>query len=154
MRCRHCEHNVIKPEYNPTSVKYRIQLCATSHVPEVRFVKVDPLKAGQASALILKLSNPTIHDMTITIMDLPTIEDEKLMIEEMKKSFQDKNPSSAIKSSLASSLNKQQLIEEPRLVKCKITGNIELPDSSFVVGPKDDSAEFDDDIQGNQQEPK
>lgn len=87
-------------------------------------------------------------------MDLPTKDEEKLIIEETKKSFYEKNPASAIKSSLASSLNKQQLIEEPRYVKQKITGKIELPDSSFVIGPKDDSAEFDDDVQTNQQEPK
>lgn len=87
-------------------------------------------------------------------MDLPTQEEEKLMIDETKRSFYDKNPSSAIKSSLASSLNKQQLIEEPRFVNRKISGKIELPDSSFVIGPKDDSAEFDDDVQTNQQEPK
>lgn len=28
LRCRKCEHNVSKPEYNPNSVKFKIQLCA------------------------------------------------------------------------------------------------------------------------------
>lgn len=28
LRCRTCEHNVSKPEYNPTSVKFKIQLFA------------------------------------------------------------------------------------------------------------------------------
>lgn len=28
LRCRNCEHNVSKPEYNPASVKFKIQLFA------------------------------------------------------------------------------------------------------------------------------
>lgn len=28
MRCRSCEHNVSKPEYNPASIKFKIQLFA------------------------------------------------------------------------------------------------------------------------------
>jgi dynactin 4 len=87
LRCRHCEHNVIKPEYNPSSIKYRIQLFASYHVPEVRFVKSEPLKAGGTAAITLKIINPTINDMTITIMDLPTEEEEKIIIEDMRKTF-------------------------------------------------------------------
>jgi dynactin 4 len=87
LRCRHCEHNVIKPEYNPSSIKYRIQLFASYHVPEVRFVKSEPLKAGMTSAITLKIINPTINDMTITIMELPTEEEEKIIIEDMRKTF-------------------------------------------------------------------
>lgn len=28
LRCRNCEHNVSKPEYNPSSIKFKIQLFA------------------------------------------------------------------------------------------------------------------------------
>ena len=28
LRCRHCEHNIIKAEYNPSSIKFKIQLAA------------------------------------------------------------------------------------------------------------------------------
>ena len=87
LRCRHCEHNVIKPEYNPSSIKYRIQHFASYHVPEIRFVKSDPLIADSNAFITLKIINPTIKDMTITIMDLPTKEEEKILIEEMRKTF-------------------------------------------------------------------
>lgn len=87
LRCRHCEHNVIKPEYNPSSIKYRIQLFASYHVPEIRFVKAEPMTTGGSAAITLKIINPTMNDMTITIMDLPTAEEEKIMIEEMRKTF-------------------------------------------------------------------
>jgi dynactin 4 len=89
LRCRQCEHNVIKPEYNPGSIKYRIQLFASYHVPEVRLVKVGSiLKAGVANAVTLKMINPTINEMTITIMELPTADEEELMIQDMKKDFE------------------------------------------------------------------
>lgn len=87
LRCRHCEHNVIKPEYNPSSIKYRIQLFASFHVPEIRFVRSDPLKAGEGAFITLKIINPTINDMNITIMDLPSEEEEKILIEEQRKTF-------------------------------------------------------------------
>lgn len=87
LRCRHCEHNVIKPEYNPSSIKYRIQLFASYHVPEIRFVRSEPLVAGASPFITLKIINPTINDMTITIMDLPTEDEEKILIEEMRKTF-------------------------------------------------------------------
>ena len=39
-RCRRCEHNLSKPEYNPTSIKFKIQLAAYYHVPEIVIYKV------------------------------------------------------------------------------------------------------------------
>lgn len=87
LRCRHCEHNVIKPEYNPSSIKYRIQLFASYHVPEIRFVRSDPLLPGEGAFVTLKIINPTINDMTITIMELPTEDEENALIEEMRKTF-------------------------------------------------------------------
>lgn len=153
LRCRQCEHNVIKPEYNPSSIKYRIQLFASCHVPEVRFVKCDPLAIGETSFLTLKLLNPTIHDMTITIMDLPTMNEEQITIEEMRKGFE-KSVSIASKSSLTPSIMRPSIIEDPRVVSRQITGKIELPDSSFILNQRDDSAEFDDDIQTDRQDPK
>ncbi|KAG5673323.1 hypothetical protein PVAND_003383 [Polypedilum vanderplanki] len=149
IRCRHCEHNVIKPEYNPTSIKYRIQQFASSHVPEVRIIKCDQLVPNKSALITLKITNPTMNDMIITIMDLPTEEEEKMMIEEMRKNFE-KNLSVSNKSSLM----RPSLIEDSRIVSCKITAKLELPDSSFVINQRDDSAEFDDDVQSDKKDPK
>jgi dynactin 4 len=60
----------------------------------------------------------------------------------------------ATKSSLAPSIMRPSLIEDPRMVSCKVTGKLELPDSSFVINQRDDSAEFDDDVQGDRQDPR
>ncbi|KAL1398566.1 hypothetical protein pipiens_008858 [Culex pipiens pipiens] len=86
LRCRQCDHNVTKSEYNPSSIKYRIAMFAAYHAPEVRFIRCEPLMFNQKAILLLKLINPTINDMTITIMELPTDEEERRMIEELKLS--------------------------------------------------------------------
>lgn len=52
------------------------------------------------------------------------------------------------------SIMRPSLIEDPRPVSCKVTGKVELPESSFVISQRDDSAEFDDDIQGDRQDPR
>lgn len=153
LRCRQCEHNVIKPEYNPCSIRYRIQLFASCHVPEVRFIKCDLLKVGQSSYLDLKLINPTINDMTITFMELPTQEEEESLIEDVRKNME-KNMSIAAKSSLGPSIMRLSLTESSRMVERKITGQLTLPDSSFVINQRDDSAEFDDDVQSDKVDPK
>ncbi|XP_055919438.1 dynactin subunit 4-like [Eupeodes corollae] len=91
LRCRQCEHNVIKPEYHPGSIKYHIQLLANYHVPDVLLVRCEkPLKPGTSTELILKLTNPTMYHMTTTIMKLPTKEDERRMIY-FEKKFNERN---------------------------------------------------------------
>merc|ERR1719312_1052083 len=60
-RCRRCEHNLSKPEYNPTSIKFKIRLAAYYHVPELVIYKVDkePLRPGQDTIFVLKVTNPS-----------------------------------------------------------------------------------------------
>lgn len=153
LRCRQCEHNIIKPEYNPVSVKYRIQLFASYHVPEVRLMKCGPLEAGVSTQILVKIINPTLHEMTITIMDLPTHDEESLIIDEMKKKS-DKQALGPI-TSLNSTFSRQaSLNEEPKFVDQTVTGTIALPDSSFMLQQRDDSTEYDDDNQTTREEPK
>lgn len=176
LRCRQCEHNIIKAEFTPHSIKYRIHLFASYHVPEVKLIKSDPLTAGTNACIIIKLVNPTMHDMTITIMDLPTHEEESLLIEELKKGFEVRillnirtqliqnfyflfflfqKSLSLTSASLNTSLSRlTSLNEEPRHVDKNTTGLIQLPDSSFVLIHRDDSTEFDDDIETPREDPK
>lgn len=141
---------MVKPEYNPTSIKYRIQQFASSHVPEIRIIKCDQLVAGKSCLITLKMTNPTMNDMTITIMELPTEDEEKIMIEEMRKNFE-KSVSVATKSSLM----RPSLIEDARMVSCNTTAVLAPLDSSFIINQRDDSAEFDqEDIQSDKKDPK
>uniref|UniRef100_A0A1Q3G1K6 Dynactin subunit 4 n=1 Tax=Culex tarsalis TaxID=7177 RepID=A0A1Q3G1K6_CULTA len=165
LRCRQCDHNVTKSEYNPSSIKYRIAMFAAYHVPEVRLIRCEPLRLNQEATLLLKLINPTINDMTITIMELPTDGEERLLIEELKLSAETTISSSASSSaslmlsgltSGTSSLASKQaaLLEDPRMVEQKANGTCKLPDSSFVLHHRDDSAEFDEVVASQQEDPK
>uniref|UniRef100_A0A182SSW9 Dynactin subunit 4 n=1 Tax=Anopheles maculatus TaxID=74869 RepID=A0A182SSW9_9DIPT len=167
LRCRQCDHNVIKSEYNPSSIKYRIALFAAYHVPDVRLVSCEPLQDGSEAALLLRITNPTINEMTITIMELPTLEEEQLMIQEQKTLALEGSASSSVTvasagvshpsslSSLSPGFVRQgTLSEEPRLISRAVNGILKLPDSSFIINQRDDSAEFDEVVQGHQDEPK
>lgn len=164
LRCKQCEHNVIKPEFNPPSIKYRIQLFASAHMPEVRLVKVPKIIAGQNFTIQLKLTNPTLQDMTITLLDLPSIEEETLKVEEMRKTFEKTSlvttsatttpTSSLISTPLSLSRQTSLIAEELRPVGQMINAKLLLPDSSFVVNYRDDTAEFDDVDQIKREEEK
>lgn len=152
VRCRQCDHYVIKPEFNPISIKYRIHLLASYHVPEVRLMKNYKFNVGESGQIKIKLINPTIHDMTITIMELPTRDEETLIIEEMKKKFDE--PLAVSSPSVGSAFATQpSLMESPKYVEQQVTGNIVLPDSSFLLQHRDDSTEYDEYVI-NQQDPK
>ena len=70
-RCRICEHNLSKPEYNPSSIKFKIQLAAFYHVPELIIYKLDnDLTAGKDFNFMLKLTNPAQHPTYIEFFDL------------------------------------------------------------------------------------
>lgn len=57
-RCRNCEHNLSKPEFNPSSIKFKIQLVAIHHVPDVRIFLVPKLHFEKESIVTLLLVNP------------------------------------------------------------------------------------------------
>ncbi|CDW52227.1 Dynactin subunit 4 [Trichuris trichiura] len=56
VRCRSCEHNVIRGEYVPSSVKFKIQFCAMLLVPEVRLLK-RPLMDDDQFSVFLTVTN-------------------------------------------------------------------------------------------------
>lgn len=157
----------MKPEFNPPSIKYRIQLYASAHMPDVRLIKSQPIVFGSSDTFTvhLRLTNPTLHDMTITIMDLPTVDEEDLIISELKNSFEKSlNASSTVSTPVGSApssltslpLSRQQSIiaEELRPVGEKVNATIIIPDSSFILNYRDDAAEFDDDDQIKKEELK
>ncbi|XP_049804176.1 dynactin subunit 4 [Schistocerca nitens] len=160
-RCRSCEHNVSKPEYNPASIKFKIQLSAYYHVPEVRIVTCEPLKIGQRSEFILKLCNPTQHQSTVQFLILPSpdedLEEWRKEMEEKKKKLEKKESEKEVTFSLSSSLTRQlSMTEEPKPVRVNLTGEVELPTSTVILPPRDDAAEYDDsgDTHNFQDDPK
>lgn len=154
LRCRKCEHNVSKPEYNPNSIKFKIPLFAYHYIPEIRIVTVEPLRAGRVSELIIKICNPTQHQTTVTL--LPILLDELSEVvkeldripEETDEENKPSLPSGPVSaSSMHTPLARQSSITvEPRPIGNPMSAEIDVPgpDIPIVLPPKDDAAEYDD----------
>ncbi|CAF4816167.1 unnamed protein product [Pieris macdunnoughi] len=137
-RCRQCDHNLTKPEYNPGSIKFKIELLAFYHVPEVKIISYETIKPGVTSALLLKLTNPTAHEMQIQLIqpnEVPEIEEK----EEPKN----------IEKSLEKSLNLEKDMSWKSVVERKPTLpsaiKVNNPELTFTLAQRDDAAEYDDD---------
>nr|CAX73923.1 Dynactin subunit 4 [Schistosoma japonicum] len=50
MRCRICEHNLCKADFSPSSIKFRINLNALYHVPELRYM-IPPLSSTNKASI-------------------------------------------------------------------------------------------------------
>lgn len=155
-RCRECEHNVYKPEYNPSSIRFKIQLAAFYHIPEITLLSVEKLKEGVASEVILKLCNPTQHITSVDFRPLPTAIEEELLweravllCEEREKRDPQRtttsNAGSGRDSLVLSSLGRElTLSEPPRRIEVSLTASAVLPTGGVVLPPRDDAAEYDD----------
>ena len=82
-RCAECKHILVKPEFKPTSTRYRIKLIALNYIP---FITLKPvpvpgglrppgpdgtpdmlLDPGNPSQWIMTLRNPLFEDVTVTL---------------------------------------------------------------------------------------
>uniref|UniRef100_A0A8C8VQE7 Dynactin subunit 4 n=1 Tax=Pelusios castaneus TaxID=367368 RepID=A0A8C8VQE7_9SAUR len=67
--CVKCEHNLSKPEFNPTSIKFKIQLVAVNYIPEVRIMSIPNLRYMKESQVLLTLTNPVENLTHVTLME-------------------------------------------------------------------------------------
>ncbi|XP_049866779.1 dynactin subunit 4-like [Pectinophora gossypiella] len=137
-RCRACDHNLTKPEYNPGSIKFKIELLAYYHVPEIKIMSYETIKPGQKSALLIKLTNPTGHEMQVRLLqpeDVPPVEED-----EQPKSI-DKSLEKSLNLEKDASLYKAMSRAPVLPPSCRVTA----PAAALSVAPRDDAAEYDDD---------
>ncbi|GBP09473.1 Dynactin subunit 4 [Eumeta japonica] len=137
-RCRACDHNLTKPEYNPGSIKFKIELLAYYHVPEVKIISCETLKPGARSMLLLKLTNPTGYEMKLRLLspeDIPEPEEKPIEEETELKSLEKESISRTIISGF----------DEP----LKSNVRIEAPTPRLALAQRDDAAEYDDDAQND-----
>ena len=139
-RCRQCEHNLSKPEYNPTSIKFKIQLAAFYHIPEVIIFQLskEPLKPGQDTTFVLKITNPTQHPTSFELIDLQEYESSKPTTED-----QDDNKNMTVST----------ILRQHSLVKADESHEVH-PNADFLaikdnkkrtyLPPRDDTAEYDE----------
>lgn len=141
-RCRECEHNLCKPEYNPSSIKFKIQLAAFYHVPEVVIYRVDPvLKPGTTVRFILKLVNPTQHPTQVEFLTLEQYQTARHQSSDPAKKGQlevspEKKPIGLIRNTmLVKASESKQIVAN---AQCVVPlGKVHLPQ-------RDDAAEYDD----------
>ncbi|XP_046667952.1 dynactin subunit 4 [Homalodisca vitripennis] len=159
-RCRECEHNICKPEFTPASIKFKIQLAAHYHLPSVRILTVEPLRAGQPCEIILKLTNPTQHLTSVQFCPLPTEQEElrdlELEIERLSRKEEIK-PTSGRESLMLPSIGQRPSVPKPpRRVQATVTAVLALPSGGVILPPRDDAAEYDDsgDTHNFQDDPK
>lgn len=130
LRCRYCEHNLSKPEYSAINTKFRIQLNAYYHVPDVKILRPVVLQPGVESEVILTFTNPISHQMPFWLEKYCPPDEEELR----------ENPDP---DNREASLLRVVTIER---VEPDMTGNAELivPTTKFILSARDESAEFDD----------
>ncbi|XP_051169957.1 dynactin subunit 4 [Leptopilina boulardi] len=158
-RCRTCEHNVSKPDFLSHSTKFKIQLAAFYHVPEVRIVTCEPLRIGKTSELLLKFCNPTQHQSQIilftvdtdTIPTTITTTGEKVVVKRETMQLGTESP-----NLLPSAVRQIIVTEDPIPIKIKPNAELTLPHSALILPPRDDAAEYDDtgDSHNFQDDPK
>ncbi|XP_076239741.1 dynactin subunit 4 [Calliopsis andreniformis] len=156
-RCRVCEHNISKPDISPLSVKFKIQLAAFYHVPEVRIVTCEPLRPGKTSELLLKFCNPTQHQTQVTLLSLDTSMDTPIDVSsEKEEAKQEVQPESESPNLLPSIVRQVLVIEETKPLKISANADLVLPHSPLILPPRDDAAEYDDtsDTHNFQDDPK
>ncbi|XP_040565367.1 dynactin subunit 4 [Lepeophtheirus salmonis] len=142
-RCRKCEHNLSKPEYNPTSIKFKIQLAAFYHVPDISiYSSKGPWKSGEETQFILKLVNPTQHATEIEFLDTAGVQEFRIIDEEMRK--KQAEAKKAHSNTIGSLLRQQSLIKASDRHQVNETAKVVLPKGKIHLPPRDDAAEFDD----------
>ncbi|XP_053388913.1 dynactin subunit 4-like [Mercenaria mercenaria] len=78
LRCKECEHNLSKPEFNPLSIKFKIQLIALLHIPEIRVVQPGELKFKKDTKVVLTFSNPANTNTKIQFLQAEAAEGESV----------------------------------------------------------------------------
>ncbi|KAG7307726.1 hypothetical protein JYU34_006297 [Plutella xylostella] len=133
-RCRQCDHNLTKPEYNPGSIKFKIELLALYHVPEVKIISCDPLKPGGTGSLLLKLCNPTPHELALRLLPHDYGTEVEECAEEEEGDEKEPKP-------------KKEVSKRPALPSYS---HLSPLDVSLSLAQRDDAAEYDDDAQAAQ----
>ncbi|KAK6746858.1 hypothetical protein RB195_000232 [Necator americanus] len=57
VRCKHCDHNLVKLEYGTSTIRYKIQYFARNFVPEIRLSREPELSDSQSGSVFLTVAN-------------------------------------------------------------------------------------------------
>ncbi|VDL77100.1 unnamed protein product [Nippostrongylus brasiliensis] len=68
IRCKHCDHNLVKLEYGTSTIRYKIQYFARNFVPEIRLSREPQLTDGQTGPVLLTVGNESNSKAEVIIM--------------------------------------------------------------------------------------
>ncbi|CAD6194213.1 unnamed protein product [Caenorhabditis auriculariae] len=66
IRCS-CQHTLVKLEYGPSTIKYKLNMFARNFIPEVRLSRTPNLKAGNENWVMISLTNHTSCKLDLTL---------------------------------------------------------------------------------------
>ncbi|XP_028405032.1 dynactin subunit 4-like [Dendronephthya gigantea] len=159
-RCRQCEHNVVKPEFNPSSTKYKIQFFAGNYIPQMQISKAPPFSHQKKSRVILSLKNPLDYPVSV-ILKLAReadLEQEEVtkgdLRDNQEKGELDEQGKEEMKRGRrgSDSLSEKGLAKVPKIPVdnsgdngiLEDTVEVVLPSAPLLIAAKDDAAEFDE----------
>lgn len=70
LRCRKCEHNLSKPDFNPLSIKFKIQLIALNHIPELRIMAPATFTVNKETIVTFTLRNPSVFTTVVKLLPI------------------------------------------------------------------------------------
>uniref|UniRef100_A0A7I4YLZ0 Dynactin subunit 4 n=1 Tax=Haemonchus contortus TaxID=6289 RepID=A0A7I4YLZ0_HAECO len=68
IRCKQCDHNLVKLEYGTSTIRYKIQYFARNFVPEIRLSREPELSEGQTGSVLLTVANESNSKSEVIIM--------------------------------------------------------------------------------------
>ena len=163
LRCRVCERNIHKPEYSPASIKFKIQLNAFYHVPQLRLMAPlpTPIKPGGRARVLVRLGNPTQFPTSVKFLPFAWVPLKKTgekpeetgaqpassppaeIPEESKAAAESStDPPSSLTST--SHMMKEVHVLPIRNETLSINCRLDPPDQEVVLPPRDETSDFDD----------
>jgi len=164
LRCRVCERNISKPEYSPVSIKFKIQLNAYFHVPQIRLMTPlnEPLLPGGTARIVLRLANPTHFPTAIKFLPFSFValkKDGNTGYDPTRESSTDvslpsnvptpSNSITIIAKPGVTSAESSQIMKEIHVLPVRNESffqNCDLipPTQEIVLPPRDETSDFDD----------
>lgn len=71
-RCNGCEHNVLKPESNITSIRFKLHQMAIFMVPDIRIITIPEWKINEPNDVIISITNKSEIDLNVAFVQLST----------------------------------------------------------------------------------
>ena len=66
LRCKGCDHILLKAEINPSSIRFKIQQVGLHTIPQIRIFEPPKLVLDQSNEFLLSVTNPVSHVVSIS----------------------------------------------------------------------------------------